>query len=173
MDYFGQNPKIFKNRLYHRNQRKNPVRKWPLLFQKCLSFLRNDIFKILKIQFFWKSETICLNSIWNIYFENKIYKKAIQNISWFLIFEKAEFSKFSKCHFSRMTKIFGKVMVISWPDFYADFDCANGFWKFFDFDQNNPLSKFATFWATISVQVHSYGPKFDLMDSFGTLTKKK
>ena len=62
-------------------------------------------------------------------------------------------------------------MVISWPDFYADHDGTNGFWKFWDFAQNNPIYKFDTFWAIISVYVHAYGPKFDLMDSFSTLMK--
>ena len=62
-------------------------------------------------------------------------------------------------------------MVISWPDFYADHDGTNGFWKFLDFAQNNPIYKFDTFWAHISVYVHAYEPKFDLMDSFFTLIK--
>ena len=67
--------------------------------------------------------------------------------------------------------IFGKEMVKSWPEFYADHDGTNGFWKFWDFDQNNPVLKFDTFLADISVQVHAIGPKFDLMDSFSTLIK--
>ena len=62
-------------------------------------------------------------------------------------------------------------MVISWPDFYAGHDGMNGFWKFLDFDQNNPIYKFDTFWAIISAYVQVYGPKFDLMDSFSTLIK--
>ena len=65
--------------------------------------------------------------------------------------------------------IFGKEVGKSWPDFYADHDGTNGFWKFWDFDQNNPVLKFDTFLADISAQVHAIGPKFDLMDSFSTL----
>ena len=62
-------------------------------------------------------------------------------------------------------------MVISWPDFYADHDGTNGFSKFFYVAQNNPVYKFDTFWANISVYEHFCGPKFDLMDSFSTLMK--
>ena len=51
----------------------------------------------------------------------------------------------------------------------ADFDDTNGFRKFIDLDQNNPTTKFATFWAIISVYAHAYGPKFVLTDSFLTL----
>ena len=42
-------------------------------------------------------------------------------------------------------------MVISWPDFYPDHDDINGFWKFLDCAQNNPIYKFDTFGAYISV----------------------
>ena len=62
-------------------------------------------------------------------------------------------------------------MVISRPDFYADHDGVNGFWKFGNSAQNNPLYKFDTFWAIISVYTHAYGPKFGLLDSFSTLIK--
>ena len=53
-------------------------------------------------------------------------------------------------------------MVISRQDFYADHDGTNGFWKFLDFDKNNPIYKFDTFWADKSVYVHIHGPKFGL-----------
>ena len=60
-------------------------------------------------------------------------------------------------------------MVIFWPDFYADHDGTNGFWKIFDFAKNNPVYKFDTLWGNNSVYVHDYGPKFGLMNSFLTL----
>jgi len=44
-------------------------------------------------------------------------------------------------------------MVISWPDFYADHDGINSFWKFLDFAQNYPIYKFDTFWANISAAI--------------------
>ena len=62
-------------------------------------------------------------------------------------------------------------MANSRPDFHADYDGIIGFWKIFIFDQKNPIYKFAAFWAIISVNVHIYGPKFDLMDSFVTFSK--
>ena len=109
-----------------------------------------------------------MNSIKSINCEIKIYKKKFEADLWFLIFIKA---KIKDCNSTRKTHIFGKEMVISWPDFYADHDGTNGFWKFWGLDQNNPLYKFDTFWANISVYVLAYGPKFDLMDSFSTLLK--
>ena len=62
-------------------------------------------------------------------------------------------------------------MVKSWAEFYADHDGTNSFWKFWDLDQNNPVLKFDTFLADISVYVHANGPKFDLMDSLSTFIK--
>ena len=62
-------------------------------------------------------------------------------------------------------------MVIARPDFYANHDGTNRFWKFLDFAQNNPIYNFETFWANISVYVHAYGLKFDPMDLFWTLIK--
>ena len=67
--------------------------------------------------------------------------------------------------------IFGKEMVKSWPEFYADYDGTNSFSKFWDLDQNNPVLKFVIFSANISVYVHPIGPEFGLMDSFLTLNK--
>ena len=60
-------------------------------------------------------------------------------------------AKIKECNSTRKTNIFGKEMVISWPDFYAVHDGTNGFWIFWDFAQNNPIYKFDTFWAIISV----------------------
>ena len=40
-----------------------------------------------------------------------------------------------------------------------------------DFGKNYPITKYVTFLAIISVYVHTYGPKFDLMDSFRILVK--
>ena len=59
-------------------------------------------------------------------------------------------------------------MVIFWPDFYADHDGTNGFWKIFDFAQNNPIYKFDTFWANISVYKRGHGPKFGLRNWIST-----
>ena len=87
---------------------------------------------------------------------------------WFLIFIKSEIKE---CDNTRITHIFGKEMVKSWPEFYADYDGTNSFWKFWDLDQNNPVLKFVIFSANISVYVHPIGPKFGLMDSFLTLNK--
>ena len=67
--------------------------------------------------------------------------------------------------------IFGKEMVKSWPEFYADHDGTNGFWKFWDLDQNNPVLKFDIFFAIISTWLHNYVPKFGLLGSFFTLNK--
>ena len=67
--------------------------------------------------------------------------------------------------------IFGKEVAKSWPEFYADYDGTNSFWKFWDLDQNNPVLKFVIFSANISVYVHPIGPKFSLMDSFLILNK--
>ena len=83
-------------------------------------------------------------------------------------FQKARIKEWNS---TRKMHIFGKEMVKSWPDFYADHDGTNDFWKFWDFDQNNPNTKFVTFWANISVYDHAIGPKFDLMDSFSILIK--
>ena len=47
--------------------------------------------------------------------------------------------KIKACNSTRKIDIYGKEMAISRPDFYADHDGTNGFWKFWDLDQNNPL----------------------------------
>ena len=70
-----------------------------------------------------------------------------------------------------LSTIFGKKMVQSWPEFYADYGGTNSFWKFWDLDQNNPVLEFVKFSANISVYVHPIGPKFGSMDSFLTLNK--
>ena len=76
-----------------------------------------------------------------------------------------------ECSSTRKTNIFGKQKPHVWPKFNADSDGTNGFWNFYDFVQNNPNTKFATFWANISVYNHTIGSKFDLMDSFFILYK--
>ena len=62
-------------------------------------------------------------------------------------------------------------MAKSWPEFYADYDGTKIFWKFWDFDQNNPVLKFDVFFAIISTWLHNYVPKFGLHGSFFTLNK--
>ena len=62
-------------------------------------------------------------------------------------------------------------MAKSWPEFYADYDGTKIFWKFCDFDQNNPVLKFEIFFAIISTWLHNYVPKFGLHGSFFTLNK--
>ena len=62
-------------------------------------------------------------------------------------------------------------MAKSWPEFYADYDGPKIFWKFRDFDQNNPVLKFDVFFAIISTWLHNYVPKFGLHGSFFTLNK--
>ena len=53
LDYFGQNPKIFKKFLSHRNQRKILVQIWPFLGVHSsfltLNKMREKDFEILKI----------------------------------------------------------------------------------------------------------------------------
>ena len=90
------------------------------------------------------------------------------NDLWFLIFIKSEIKE---CDNTRIRHIFGKEMIKSWPEFYADYDGTNSFWKFWDLDQNNPVLKFVLFSANISVYKHAIGPEFGLMDSFLTLNK--
>ena len=92
----------------------------------------------------------------------------MSSILWFPIFIKA---KIKECSSTRKTYIFGKQRPHVWPKFHADSDGTNGFWNFYDFVQNNPTTKFATFWANISVYNHAIGPEFDLMDSFFILHK--
>ena len=89
-----------------------------------------------------------MNSIESIYYEIKIYKKKFDGDLWFSIFIKA---KIKECSSTRKTYIFGKQRPHVWPKFHADSDGTNGFWNFYDFVQNNPTTKFATFWANISV----------------------
>ena len=67
--------------------------------------------------------------------------------------------------------IFGEEVAKSWPEFYADYDGTKIFWKFWDFDQNNPVLKFDIFFAIISACLHNYVPKFGQHDSFYTLNK--
>ena len=80
-------------------------------------------------------------------------------------------AKIKECSSTRKTYIFGKQRPHVWPKFNADSDGTNGFWNFYDFVQNNPTTKFATFLANISVYNHAIGPKFDLMDWFYILYK--
>ena len=65
-----------------------------------------------------------LHSIKSINYEIKIYKKKLEGNLWFLNFKKA---KIKECNSTRKTHIFGREMVISRPDFYADHDGINGF----------------------------------------------
>ena len=62
-------------------------------------------------------------------------------------------------------------MAKSWPEFYADYDVIKIFWKFWDFDQNNPILKFDTFLAIISTCLDNNVPKFGVHGSFLTLNK--
>jgi len=62
-------------------------------------------------------------------------------------------------------------MAKSWPEFYADYDGTQCFWKFWDFDQNNPVLKFDTFFAIISTCLHNNKLKFGVNVSFLTLNK--
>ena len=59
-----------------------------------------------------------------------------------MIFEKAKLKEWSS---TRKNYIFGEEMVISWPEFYADHDGTNGFSKFLNSAQNNPIYRFDTF----------------------------
>ena len=62
-------------------------------------------------------------------------------------------------------------MAKAWPEFLADFDGLKSFWKFWDFDQNNPILKFNTFLAIISTCLDNNVLKFGLHCSFLTLYK--
>ena len=70
-----------------------------------------------------------------------------------------------------MVEIFEAKLAKSWPEFHADHDGTKSFWKFWDFDQNNPFYKFDTFFAIISTCLHNYIPKFGVHSSFLTLNK--
>ena len=59
--------------------------------------------------------------------------------------------KIKECNSTRITNIFGKGRQDVLPEFYADYGGINVFWKFWDIDQNNPTTKFVSFWANISV----------------------
>ena len=61
-------------------------------------------------------------------------------------------------------------MAKSRPEFYADYDGII-FWKFCDFDQNNPILKLDTFLAIISNCSDNNLLKFGVHDSFLTLNK--
>ena len=88
------------------------------------------------------------NSIKIIYSEFNIYKECFESDLWFLIFIKCEIKN---CDSTSIMHIFGKEVAKSWPEFYADYDGTNSFWKFWDLDQNNPSPIFASFSANISV----------------------
>ena len=91
--------------------------------------------------------TNCLQTFSYIFWFHNIYFQ-LSSILWFPIFIKA---KIKECSSTRKTYIFGKQRPHVWPKFHADSDGTNGFWNFYDFVQNNPTTKFATFWANISV----------------------
>ena len=91
-------------------------------------------------------------------------------MSWFLISIKA---RFQKCDSTRIVDIFGEKVVKSWPEFYADYDGIKNFWKFWDFDQNNPVLKFDTFFAIIPTCLDNNVPKFGVHGSFLTLNRIK
>ena len=57
-------------------------------------------------------------------------------------------------------------MAKSLPEFYADYDGTKIFWKFWDFDQKNPVLKFDVFFAIISTWLHNYVPEFGCMAHF-------
>ena len=96
----------------------------------------------------------------------KNYKECFENDLWLLIIIKCEIKEWDS---TRITHIFEKEIIKSWPEFYAYFDDTNSFWKFRDLDQNNPILKFVLFSANILVYVHPIGPKLGPMDSFSTL----
>ena len=62
-------------------------------------------------------------------------------------------------------------MAKSWSEFYANYDRIKIFGKFWDFDQNNPVLKFDTFFAIISTCLDNKLPKFEVHGSFLTLNK--
>ena len=62
-------------------------------------------------------------------------------------------------------------MAKSWAEFYADYDGIKFFWKFWDFDQNNPVLKFDVFFAIISTCLDNNVPNFGVHGSFLTLNK--
>ena len=62
-------------------------------------------------------------------------------------------------------------MTKSWPEFHVDYDDMKSFWKFCNFDQNNPILKFDIFLAIISNCLHNNVTKFGAHDSFLTFNK--
>ena len=79
-------------------------------------------------------------SLYIVWFQNIYFQ--LRFIWWFLIFNKARIKVWNS---TRKTYIFGKQRPNQWPNSNADSDDTNGFWKFWDFDQNNPTTKFVKF----------------------------
>ena len=62
-------------------------------------------------------------------------------------------------HNSSADKNFGTSKLISWPEFYADYNEKKIFWKFSIFGQKNPLYNFVLFFANLSTYAHAYAPQ--------------
>ena len=107
---------------------------------------------------------------WNhfniILFHNIFYRFSF--MLWFLISIKA---RFQKCDSTRIVDIFGEEVAKSWPEFYADYDGTKIFWKFWDFDQNNPVLKFDVFSQLFRPGCITTYPNSGCMAHFSRLTR--